>query len=120
MTLMEILMVMAIMAFIVSAVVAASFAAQRRAQVKGTKAFLEQIAVGLAQYKADYRMYVPSDPGDLPENTTYPLWQALEGTYNIGVKAKYKLAGDTVTDPRTGQAVQRYLYEDAWKKPREL
>ena len=111
MTLMEILMVMAIMTLIVSAVVAASFAAQRRAQVKGTEGFFEQIAVGLAQYKADHRMYVPSDDDD----TTYPLWQALEGTY-IDVEAKYKLAGDTVTDPRTGQAIQRYQYQDAWKK----
>ena len=118
MTLMEILMVMAIMTLIVSAVVAASFAAQRRAQVKGTEGLFEQIAVGLAQYKADHRMYVPSDPSDLPDNTTYPLWQALEGTY-IDVKARHKHKPEkdsTYTDPRTGVAVQRYRYQDAWKK----
>ena len=111
MTLMEILAVMAIMTLIVSAVIAASFAAQRRGQVKGTEGFLEQVAGALAVYKADHRMYVPSDA----LGTTYPLWQALEGTY-IEVEARYKLAGDTVTDPRTGQPVQRYQYQDAWKR----
>jgi len=113
MTLIEILVVMGIMSLIVGAIAVASFGAQRRAQIKGTEGLLEKIAQGLGQYKYDHRMYVPSDD----DGRTYPLWQALDGQYAIDVKAKFKYSeeGDTYADPRTGEDVQRYQYQDAWK-----
>jgi len=113
MTLIEILVVMGIMSLIVGAIAVASFGASRKAQIRNTEALLGKIAQGLGQYRFDHRMYVPSDTA----YRTYPLWQALDGQYAIDVKAKFKYAeeGDTYADPRTGEAVQRYQYQDAWK-----
>ena len=114
MTLIEILIVMGIMSLIVGAIAVASFGAQRKAQIRNTEALLEKIAQGLGQYKSDHRMYVPSDE----DESTYPVWQALDGQYPISVEAKFKHYDEdygTYTDPRTGEAVKRYQYQDAWK-----
>ena len=100
------------MTIIISSVVGASLVLMGKGQIKGTEAMLGTLAQALEQYKMEHRMYVPPDD----DWTTYPLWQAVEHEGNLTVKAKYKQAGDTFEDPRTGASVQRYLYIDAWRQ----
>jgi len=126
-TLIEILVVMAIMTILVSTIVVAGFSAQRRAQVRGTRGLLQKIVQGLEQYRATYRIYVPQDPALTPidesdpeqvKRYTLPLWEALEhrGKF-ITVEAEYKESGGTLRDYVTGLDYTWYYYQDAWRQP---
>jgi len=112
-TLVELLVVMAIMTIIVSAIVTASLAVMGNTQVKATEALLGKLAQGLEQYRMEHRMYVPSDD----DWSSYPVWQALEyeGKY-VEIAERYKQEGDTFQEPETGARVRRYFYVDAWRQ----
>ncbi len=118
-TLIELLVVIAIITIIVSAIVVASFSALKAGQIRGTRAVMQKIALGLAQYKLDNGMYRPSGvngvPYNSPADSTYALWEALEadGKY-LSVPAANKLA-DTAGPPEAPNP--RYKYIDAWKQP---
>ena len=127
MTLIELLVVMSIMTIIVSAIVVAVFAVMRRGQVQGTEGLLEQLALGLEQYKMSYRMYVPlsdvayvvnaADTAQL-QRSTGALWQALEldGQF-AAVPMTFKKEGGDFTDPKTGAIKKWCYYQDAWRQP---
>jgi prepilin-type N-terminal cleavage/methylation domain-containing protein len=118
-TMIELLLVIAIIGIIVSFIAVASFAAAKSAQIKGTRGIMQQIANALAAYKLDHGMFVPAQPSWIADNpvldSTYPLWQALEldGKY-FAAPAANKLAGDK--DPYDS-SITRYKYVDAWEKP---
>ncbi len=123
-TLIEIIVVMAIMTILVSTLVVAGFSVQRRAQVRGTKGLLQKIAQALNQYRITYRVYVPQDNLIDEANPvqarrySLPLWQASEheGQF-LSVNAKHKAAGGPLTDPSTSSQATWYYYQDAWRKP---
>lgn len=119
MTLVELLVVIAIISVIVSAIVVASLSALKAAQIKGTRGVMQKIAAALAQYRQEYKMYVPSGVDGIDENpredSTYPLWQALEHVAKYSpVPAANRLVG--TTDPQDSTII-RYKYVDAWKQP---
>ena len=130
MTLIEIIVVMAIMIILVSAVVVAVFRVSSKGPLEGTKGLLEKLAVGLDAYRATYRMYPPQDstfsltpppPIPLVQATSGVLWQALEytgeGQFMSPVSNAYKAPGGLFTDSRTGSVQTWYYYQDAWLQP---
>jgi hypothetical protein len=124
--------VMGIMVIIVSAIVVAAYGVQRQGQIKGSKGLLEQLALALENYRAQYRMYVPrhhneptvpnpvtvaTDPWQV-ECSSAALWMALEHVEKIDTaKKEYKEKGGTFTSPETGALVDVYFYRDAWRQP---
>jgi type II secretory pathway pseudopilin PulG len=74
MTLTELLVVMAIMLILVSAVVVAVFRVSSQAPVKGTQALLQKLAIGLDAYRATYRIYPPQDNIADPVGNPPPPW----------------------------------------------
>ncbi|MGO8704579.1 MAG: type II secretion system protein [Candidatus Brocadiia bacterium] len=137
MTLTEIIVVMAIMAILVSAVVVAVFRISSKGPVEGTKGLLEKLAVGLEAYRATYRMYpeYPQPPAgvalDAPQvqASSAVLWQSLEfdgdfvsvasqykvevSAYNTGVSPYFVGA---FVEPKTNHW-SSYYYQDAWLRP---
>jgi len=127
-TLIELMAVMGIMIIIVSAIVVAAYGVQRQGQIKATKGFLEQLALALENYRAQYRVYVPHDVPVPDPNSPYEparveassatLWIALEYVEKIDTISKeYKKKGGTSLAPDTGAQVDVYFYRDAWRQP---
>ena len=122
MTLIEIIVVMAIITIIASAIVAASMGVFAGYQVRSTKNFMNQLAVALDKYHGIHRMYVPARQGLDPnpaDQSTIELWQALEhgSEAKFSVEARFKEKGDPGVDPATNQLFDRYYYLDAWAQP---
>ena len=117
-TLIELIVVMGIMLMLASALVVASFRLQTRGQIEGTKGVLEQLAQGLEAYRITHRMYVPGDPGNASDISSWPLWYAVEydGDY-VTVADQYKEEHGDFENPATGAHVTIYRYVDAWGNP---
>jgi Tfp pilus assembly protein PilE len=133
-TLTELLVVMAVLIILVSAVVVAVVRLAARGPVAGTKGLLEKLAVGLESYRSTYQMYPPEDNvqaigkalvpdqvQDSYQRSSWVVWYALEyqgqGEFMTPVSAAYKAAGGTFTDPTTLAAQTWYYYQDAWQQP---
>jgi type II secretory pathway pseudopilin PulG len=126
MTLIELMAVMGIMVVIVSAIVIAAYGVQRQGQIKGTEGVMEQIVLGLSNFRAANREYVPQSNGTfdftddaLVEATTRPLWTALEyeGDYLQQVPGANKAVGGTISSLTPGPLENWYFYQDAWRRP---
>jgi len=126
-TLIELIVVMAIMTILASAIIVSLMGGMRHAQIKGTEAFFETLKAQLNQYHDIHRMYMPEAPNSNPSKwTTLGLWQGLEHEGKFAAKKDFveKVEEDngenissTFTDPVTGEKVQRYRYVDAWRNP---
>jgi type II secretory pathway pseudopilin PulG len=129
MTLTELIVVMAVMMILVSAVVVAVFQISSKGPVKGTQGLLQKLAVGLEGYRATYRMYPPEDNvAAYPDNThdsyqrsSWVVWYSLEytgqGQFMTPVSSTYKAAGGGFTDSNTSSVQTWYYYQDAWRQP---
>jgi len=132
-TLVELLVVMAIMTIIASAITVAAIGAYANSQVKGTRNFFEKISAAMAQYRDIHRMNVAlvvrNDPGvPSTSSSTYDawraqsscgLWQALEyeGIAGFSADPKFKEKWDAFANPQTGEKTARFRYVDAWRNP---
>jgi type II secretory pathway pseudopilin PulG len=128
-TLIEILVVIAIVTALAGAVIISAVALHNIGMDRGTTAFMERIALAQTQYQQTHRMYVPlrgaSDPAldynDIYQlrRSTMVLWIALErsGGFLAGEAAALS-PGGVFTDPATGRSdTPWYFYLDRWNTP---
>ena len=107
-TLIEILVVIAIITALAGMLIVSTMALQSRGAEQGTRSFMERIAAAQAQYLQMHRMYVPNVPSggsidftstQQTMHSTLPLWMALEESTKI-------LSGDeALRVPYTGPPV---------------
>ena len=126
-TLVELLVVMAIITIIVSSITVAAYSVYKLNQKKATESLFETVAAALEQYHDVHSMYVPTtyiDPNDGQEkvcnsdnDSTFLIWKALEydGGYKLSVKNKFKELGSTFENSATGAEIRGYYYVDSWK-----